>query len=236
MFFLTFVCSLLKLLLFLDINNYQFNSKFLFIPCYILIVLIKAYTYTKIKWLIDIRYISISKMLFIYGVFGFLISLIICIFTCNFPGFIGDAFGNFPSQSYSINWWEFIIEIFLIIVFMGLNFLIKFYNLMTLKIFSPIHVLIISSGYYLVIRIILILNSFTHLFYDGRESGDNTMSVYTILINIFAIFGYLVFVEVIELKCCGCNYNLKKSIINRSRIETIDIQLYAEINKNDEDE
>ena len=77
MFFIIILCSTVKFLLFLKGNNYLFNSNLLFIPGYLLIVLIRSYVYTKIKWLIDIRYISISKMLFIYGLFGFFISLII---------------------------------------------------------------------------------------------------------------------------------------------------------------
>ena len=94
----------MKLLLFLEAKNYSFDNYLLFIPSYILIVLIRSYVSTKIKWLIDKRYISISKMLFIYGLFVFFISLVIFILTSIIPGYVGEKFGNIFPQFYLINW------------------------------------------------------------------------------------------------------------------------------------
>ena len=41
------------------------------------------------------------------------------------------------------------------------------------------------------------------------------------LINIFSTWIYLIYVELIELRFCGCDYNLKKNITKRSKIDAI---------------
>ena len=38
----------------------------------------------------------------------------------------------------------------------------------------------------------------------------------SLFIDVLSIFGYSVFMELIELKFCGCNFNLRKNIITRS--------------------
>ena len=223
MFFIVIFCSAIKTLLFLSTNKNLFNLNLLFIPGYILTTFIRSYVYTKIKWLMDMGYISNSKILFIYGLFGFFTSLIIYILTSIFPGYIGENFGNFSPVSNSVNWWQFIIEIILIIIYMCLNFFTKYYYMQILKIFSPIHVLIITMLYYLLNKIIRII--FLLLFNTKNIENyitDNVEKiVYSNLLNIFGFFAYLVFVEFIELKCCKYNYNIKKNIIRRSRLDSL---------------
>ena len=217
MIFILIFCTTMKTLSFRESYKkkpFNLNLLFIFIPCYLIIALIRSYVYTKIKWLMDIRYITIPKMLFIFGIFGFIVSLIICILTCIFPHLIGDAFGHFDLLSYSIDWGKFVIETFLIIIYMFLNFYLKFYDMLTLKTFTPIHVLANNSLYFLLIQIILMIS-------NGVNDESGEYIVFSFLSHIFAIFGYFVFVELIEIKCCNCNLNLRKNIIKRSQIESV---------------
>ena len=223
-FFIVILCSIMKILSFLEIKKSPINLvDILFISYYLLICFIRSYVYTKIKWFMDIRYISNSKILFIYGLFGFFTSLIICILA-NTVRYFKTTYGNYSFQSNLINWWEFIVEIILIIVYMCLNFLAKYYYIQILKIFSPIHVIITNSLYYFFIELVSNIYELFH-FFDDKVNKDGKIRliftiVFSLFINIFSLFGYLVYVELIEIKCCGLNYNLKKNIIIRSKIDS----------------
>ena len=46
---------------------------------YIIIITIRAYSYTKIKWFIDLKYISSTKLLIFIGFIGIIISSISCV-------------------------------------------------------------------------------------------------------------------------------------------------------------
>ena len=221
--FIVCLCSLMQTIYTIEsYNKKPFELKRLYyVPLYFLIMLIRSYVNTKIKWLMDIRYISISKMLLIYGSFGFFTSLIIYILTSIFPCFISETFENFSSPIESINFRKFMLEIFLIIAYMCLNFFNIIYYMLTLKTFSPIYVLINNSLYNIILHIILIIYKLFNGKMDLKSNADIRIFIYYEVINIFAIFGYLIYVELIELKFCGCDYNLKKNIIKRSRIDTI---------------
>ena len=101
----------------------------------------------------------------------------------------------------------------------------------TLKFFSPTHVLITSSSYYFLKQITVI----TKNYFDKTESKTIHLNIPSVLINVFPIFGYLVFAELIELKCYDCNLNLQKNIRKRSRLDSItDIGLNEGINQSTE--
>jgi len=50
---------------------------------YIIIITIRAYSYTKIKWFMDLNYISPAKLLIYIGFIGILISSISCVIQTN---------------------------------------------------------------------------------------------------------------------------------------------------------
>ena len=58
-----------------------------------------------------------------------------------------------------------------------------------------------------------------HIFYD--YNNDSRVDICSVLNHIFAFFGYLVFVELVELRFCNCDYDLRKNIIRRSRLDSI---------------
>ena len=225
--FITIVCSLLKLLSSITANG-KIELQLFYLPLiFVIILFIKSYTYTKIKWLMDIKYISISKMLLIYGLFGFFTSLIIYIVTIKyFPSF-DEYFGNDDLPTDPLNHEEFIYETFGVIAYMCFSFLSKFFNMFILKILTPIHVLANNSLYYLFIQIpnfiLIILGKYNINEYENEYENENDYYLtitYFLLINIFSICGYVIYLELIELKFCGCDYNLKKNIIYRSKSDS----------------
>ena len=65
---------------------------------------------------------------------------------------------------------------------------------------NPIYILVYESLFYLFIGIIS----------SSLNSNFNTQSFLTILANIFSLLGYLIYVEVIELRFCGLNEKTKR--------------------------
>ena len=219
--FIIIVCSLLKLFTSIKANGDIIDYKLFYLPLIFLVILfIKSYTYTKIKWLMDIKYISIPKLLFIYGLIGFFTSLIIHILTNKYFISFGEKFGNNNLPTGPISCGKFIYETFLVIFYMFFSFLSKFYYMFTLKVFTPIHVLANNSLYYLFIQIAI----FSKLIYDKINNNENEFDyliiIYYVLSNIFSICGYVIYVELIELKFCGCDFNLKKNITKRSESDS----------------
>ena len=122
----------MKLLLFLEsIKSLNLVSLF-YIPIYLLIEVIRSYNWTKIKWLIDIRYVSIQTILIIYGLFGLFTSLMFYILNSRFNWLVNEKFENIFSKSYSIDWGKFIIEIILFNFYIVLYYFKIFYDVQTL--------------------------------------------------------------------------------------------------------
>ena len=91
-YFISIVCSLLLLIsLILSIikkeNKLYVNNPY-FIPIGIFIclfnLLIDSFVNWKLKWLMDLKYISSSKLFMFYGIFGFIINSIISTITTFF--------------------------------------------------------------------------------------------------------------------------------------------------------
>jgi hypothetical protein len=53
------------------------------------------------------------------------------------------------------------------------------------------------------------------------DSTKDTNNIYLLPFHIFEIFFILVFIEFIELKFCGLNYNIKKNIQIRAEQDSI---------------
>jgi len=112
------------------------------------------------------------------------------------------------------------------------NIYSAFNNLSSIELFLNIYT-IFESGIYLIL-IYIIVNDFTichiFLFYQVAEfadtfveinNSDKNIFVICIMIvgGIFEIFIVLILLEIIELRCCGLNYNTKRNIKERALIE-----------------
>jgi len=185
----------------------------------------------------DLKYISSIKLVFYMSFIGILISSISCIIQTNIEcspkiNFCEisytnssskylDNFGVYYEKISDLENYEIIIEICVIIFGMICKFLAFYYDILIVQKLTPIHNIFYCSIYYSIIKIIaLFYNKIkTNHFFNGNEE-NNKEKFYIFFLdlsgNIIAIFGFLIYLEIIELKFCNFNYNSKKSIIKRS--------------------
>jgi len=204
---------------------------------YIMIITIRAYSYTKIKWFIDLKYISSTKLLIYIGFIGILITSISCILEtnieCNPKINFCEISYNYSSSKYLDNFcafhekisalksYEIIIEICVILFGMICKFFASYYDILIIQYLTPVHNIFYSSIYYFIIKIIAIFyNKIKNNHFFNGEEANYEKRFYIFLLdlsgNIIAIFGFLIYLEIIELGFCKLNYNLRKTISKRS--------------------
>lgn len=241
--FIIFFCTLLKIISniidYFDNTIKIYKTYKIIIPIgiiiFLLISFLRAYVSCKIKWLMDLKYISPNILLMLYGIIGIIICSIICTITTFVP--CEDViisynemikicrqnktiFYNNNTEIKTLNYYDsFSIyyeklckgdifkNICLIIMKVLVNFLVKFFSILILKYLNPFFFIIASSIYFFFYRLINII----------FPNKDNENGIYIEFIaEIFSIIGILVYTELIELNFCELNYNLKKNIIKRS--------------------
>jgi hypothetical protein len=206
---------------------------------YIIIITIRSYSYTKIKWFIDLKYISSTKLLIYISFIGILISSILCIIETNIKcseriNFCEvsyknssskylDNFGVFYEKISNIkNNYEIIIEI-CVIFFGGIcKFFAFYYDILIVKYLTPVHIIFCTSIYISIITIIsLFYNKIrTKHFYNEMKKEKFYIILLDLSGNFITIFGFLVYLEVIEIGFFNLNYNTRKNIEKR-RVEEI---------------
>ena len=183
----------------------------------------------------DIKYISLSAILMIYSIIGAVFCALFCLFTTFFK--CGEII-NMPNKNdindylcrikyennkyidsyiaYFNSWGKEMTSdakneiIFL--VFGGLFFFgYKYFTFLIVRDLSPLHKIFTYPIQYFIQKIIIsyklignIPRKFTHQQYGIDITSD-----------IIAFFGFLIYLEIIELNFCKLNYNLRKNIINR---------------------
>ena len=214
----------------------SFNSKYY---CFIIIIIflldscLISFVRVKTKILMDIKYISPYKIMLFIGIFGFLISIICLIFTSIFkcksnfncmiknnddeyldslplyfsnmnkrlksdkPTFFAEIFVLYPLTSFLI-FLKYLIEILLI-----------FY-------LNPIYVLISDNFYYGLVYIINFICEYNE---DNRDKL--IQQILLILSDILSSILFFVYLEVIELRFCELDKNLRINIDKRGKMEII---------------
>ena len=206
------------------VNIYEYviykTNHWIFIPSCILLfqlmLLGRAFSNAKVKLLSDILYISPYKILFTYGIFGIIFCIIYIPFSFLFKQkylFLGNIFNSFKDENILLT----LLYISLYGIFNSLKIL---FDIIIIKELSPFHMFAKYKIYYLLIQIILLFNGITnkqHIkFYIIEVTSD-----------IICFFGFLIYLELIELRCKGLNYELKNQIIIRSHIEN-NLEMYIE--------
>jgi len=232
----------------LEINdqNILFIKKKYWIPIgiiyFLIIISLRAYANCKIKYILDYKYIPIIKLLIFYGFSGIIICSIICLVAtyqkCNYniclienndvfdPKKYYDSFliyiGKISNSSSS----ETALEILLNILASLINFFCVFSKVLIIKYLSPIHTISPNSIYYIFTQILLLIfnkiinGRFFRL--NNKEEIENKIYIKYILDlfnDIFSFLSVMIYLELIEFNFCGCDYNLRKNIIERSIYE-----------------
>ena len=204
------------------------------IICFISISLLNAYAYCKIKWVMDIKYFSHIKILIIYGFLGASICFIISIIPTLIPCTDKNDFNNidlicnvkkitennrtiYYYDSYSIFFSNFgnFVYVMLYIVKLILCFGVKLFSILIIKFLSPEYLICANSIHFFSIGLFDFL-----VYFFGKNNEFKFYKFFASFSDFFHILGSILYLELIELKFFGLDYNLKKNIRNRSRIES----------------
>ena len=269
-YFILIVCGTMRIISIVLIMNDSSHRIYkiykIFIPIGILLFLasmyLSAYTSCKIKWLMDLKYISPNKLLIIYGIIGTIIcgiagtisTFVPCedkiisfdemVRICsqkitrqynNKTNYYYDSFivhHNKIFPEYGNSFYAF-KNICLIILKSLTIFLVNFFLLLILKYLDPLFFICVKFVYYFFVALINIITTAIQKRNIEKENFVNFFS------QAFVIIATLVHIEFIELNFCDLNYNLKKNITNRSisdsPIYELDIEENEKINDDDND-
>ncbi len=193
----------------MDSNNYLFdNIIFVFL---LISNICLSFELVYERRLMDYNYVSIYKLCFLVGIFTFFINLIISLIMTiiahhltNKPDFIFDYSDYFDSISGNVG-----REIYKIILYMFLTGLYNIFQFLTIKHLTPNHALItqIMLAFYC---------SVINIFYIEI---DYSTYLLTVACHSMCILVLLFFLEIIELKCCGMDYETAHNIIKRSELD-----------------
>ena len=245
--YLNLILSLFKILaislsFFGDKEENENNNKILyvtyykFIPIIILVYLclitLRSYVNIKIKWLMDSKFISVNNILLAYGIIGILLSSIACVITTIFKCPKNDFFSQIckvKSKNERIYFDNIIVyynkfdylEILRIIFCSLLFFFNKYYSLLIIKYFTPIHLIFSFPIYFFFKKIFLIFNTLFHgnFFIENKMENIEYKFILDISCDFLSFIGFTVYLELIELNFCGLNYNLGRHISIRAYSE-----------------
>ena len=237
-----------------------YKEYFWLLPIGIIIVLLYiimiSYFYSKMKWFMELNWISLTKLFMIYTLVGLSINIIICLILTfvkcggdakSYFCFIKDKQDNYYIENIFL-YFEKISEIyeedkfdfvFLVLKVLLCIILISFYIYFffsTLKNLNLEYYYFSRSLIDILIRIIpLFQNKIFKGYYFAKKEEDYQLKLEIFLLNIIgdclSIVGFLIYLEIIELNFCGFNYNLRTSIIERSIRDSI--QDYDDIQSED---
>ena len=238
------VCSILRiiyLILIMNDNNDNDKCKVNFVQDYkkfwgviplgiitsLIIMIYRAFALSEIKVLMQYKYISPIKLLIIYGIIGTIITTIIGLIStfiectainssldmkiCNIEKDKTYFFENFKIWAEDINIGQ---TIFLLIGII-MNCFYRLFYFLIIKNLTAIHILFsnLFSTYFLVIIGSIKMYIYNHSYFQQYKFYVNA---FIFLIHIIIFVGLLIYLEMIELDFCNLNYNLRKSIIDRS--------------------
>ena len=207
-----------------------------FAVLYFLLIILRSYVNTKIKTFLDLKYISHRFLMITYGIAGTFICFITGIITTNAT--CPDDLDNVCSfmdnnKLYYDNWYVYYgsgknMAVRLIIIVFGLitYFVNKYYLTLTIKNYTPIHVIFSFPIQFFIEKTFLLI--YTAIFHRDKLFGERTdvKKLKKFLLDesgdIGSIIGFLIYLEIIELNFCGLNFNLKKNIIKRSESDYIE--------------
>ena len=239
-----------------DHTEKMLGSKVLSIPIYLIYIgnsFLISYARVLGKSLMELKFISPYKIIFFIGIIGFILTSIIllilefCVIETTdvypFEKKISlknetkiDHFDSFSSyfddlkKTQEKHKGKFWAEIFATtpanLIFIFLEFQ---YEILLIYYLNPIYILVSDCIYYGTIAL--------SLFIYKLACGERADSYLDVIADVLAFLGYLIYLEIIEIKICELNKNIKREISIRGEMDILlkDIEELEEI-KNDNDE
>lgn len=226
---LIFITSLLKMDN-KDKNVYQINGIFtciFVIIFYIFIVCFFSYSEVSIKYLVDIKFFSPYKIIIFLGVMGILLTFVISLFfsvfgACNNNDDKKDKifcyndiipyFDELSDKSIT----QLSVEVF---IMTPIYFFLEFFSIVCcifiIVYLNPNHLLLADNTFFLIYNIINFITKS-----DNTNKDTKNKYILNICSEIIEIIGFLIFLEIIELRFLGLNKNIKRNIYIRSEIDS----------------
>ena len=210
------------------------------LPFYFALIIYRSYVNTKLKWLMDLKFVSISKIFLFYSIIGFANCLIIVVISTFFPCYV--PIGDKSKDNYNIydyfckvkyekkkfydNFRVYFTELFsssecykeIIALVFGISFFIlyKFFTLKIIQQLTPVHIIFSFPIFYIFNKTyLLFLNYFksSQWYLDVKFAKEKLILDYCS--DVVSIIGYLIYLEIIELHFCRFDYNIRRNIVYR---------------------
>jgi hypothetical protein len=118
------------------------------------------------------------------------------------------------------------IEIIVLICAMITSYIIKYNFMMVIKYLTPLHIVFLTPIFYFFSKVIILIynvayslihkNNFSNFFGVTLIPYCRFKFALDFSGDFFSFFGFLIYLEMIELNCLGLNYNLRNKISNRA--------------------
>jgi hypothetical protein len=215
-------------------NIYEYKGEFV---CFSVIIIycnlsfLIYYARIHIKILTDIHYISPYKIIISIGIIGFVFELIILIISfilnseskChqikynNIYCYLNSSnyFSNYSTLNGEKYKYKIIHEISVSFLYLIFSFGGLICELLIIKFLNPNYVLMSDNMYFEIIK----LNKFFYKEISDSNINTNLIIQFSIiqLAQLSEFIGCLIYLELIELRFCGLNKNLKRVISERSK-------------------
>ena len=218
---------------------------------FLLIYFCQGYIVCKLKYYFDLRFISESKILIIFGLLGTMIFLLWSLFA-NFIECKNDTFSkkvcliHDDENQNSLYLDKFIVffkniwkedrsnfinvmYILLLIIKISLSAFQFFLVFLIIKVLGPEYFILCET----LVKFFLNFIHFIYYIFSGKLSINFGL---TFLAELFCVFGISIYLELIELNFCGLNKNITKNINLRAEAEALEMFKQEDDDKSDEDE
>lgn len=237
---------ILKIITIIIIND---NNKYLLLGLiiYLILIILRSFINSKIKYYMDLKYIYEEKILILYGLLGTIIFLVYSIIT-TFISFQIEGYEKNECKSYSnesmflenITQYfqiysceefvknivtELLLELGFIITGSILHFFKKYFSLLVIKYLTPVHIIFSFPLYYMYDKWFLMIYHFIIKKKSFKRKITDELIKFCLDLfgDIISIVCYMVYLEILEFHCCKLDYNIKKNIIKRSIIDAQNI-------------
>ena len=210
---------------------------------FFMLITLRSYINAKIKWYMDLKYISPHKLLMYYGTIGTLICLIICIISSfnecsisdrSITSFICNVTSNrkeFFIENFSIYFSRFekkeiLEELARILLGMIAFFFNKYFYILIIKCLTPVYVVFSIPIFYFIQKSILLINTLIceHKCFMVDKNIIHIKFILDISGDFISLIGFLIYLEIIIFNFCGLNYNINDEISRRSYDESYGIE------------
>ena len=210
-------------------DNYWKYAFFFFL--YAIIIFFISFAQVKAKVLMDLKFLSPYAIIFLIGIFGFIINIILAIIflikgkECEDNNtediyYFYSVTKYFCKWSKLENWYCVVKELILIIAFLFFPFLTKACEFFIIKFLYPNFLLMSTTVYYEFVRLKEYLEYVFNKKVSNLDSGHHEKFIVFEISEFLEFICCLIYLEILELRFCGLDKYLKKNITKRAETES----------------